>query len=646
MSDQYVPDNFEVVPEGSLPKDPVTVSRGGPQGYVPDNMEVVTDVVKETDPAQHMLTDAHNAFSAAAQRTTPNTARHAENLVSDKAHVVDDGSIHYIDPQTGELMPTNKDKHVVLIDPEDKKYKVYARTEATNEGTASAIGRMLSPGMTAGNIQIAKSARDVVQPMASILGRAFGPERTATVESLPGALGAADRIGVDVPKAIATNNPLTKLAGQTLVAAPGGGPLQAAVKTSVGQLEDSVAEAARRAGGTVDRAEAGDNFANAIDKVFKPNVKSGIDAAYENLDMLMDVNKQTPLTQTREAVTKLYQERGDAALAGLGDASQFVLEAIHRPGMTFNGIKNLRSRIGAMLDKGNFPEGMDEGELRFIYKTLSGDLEGAAMNAGGQRAVDGLNRVNELNTNVSMWKKGLDKVLGPATRSGEGQTQILIRMAGTGAGADLATLAKARNAVPADVWADISSTAINQLGRGRNGEFSPTQFVTDFRKLSDRGKALLFRSAGNGDVLPYLNDIAEVSQKFADAGKLANTSRSAGHGAMITAGAGAAGGLATALLTAGSAVSFIPPLTAITALVGANGLARILAQPATAAAMARWSKVYHIAATTGSAAAKVGLEGATRQLAMAAQRNGVNLSPQELYRSTQGQPANEQQEAP
>jgi hypothetical protein len=122
---------------------------------------------------------------------------------------------------------------------------------------------------------------------------------------------------------------------------------------------------------------------------------------------------------------------------------------------------------------------------------------------------------------------------------------------------------------PKEVWQDIASTAISKLGTSRNGEWTPAAFVTDFRKLSDRGKALLFRSVGSGDVLPFLNDIAEVSQKFVDRGKLANTSGTAGHNALYAAGGAVAAGLAHG--------SFVEPLTAIGGIAGINGVARLLA---------------------------------------------------------------------
>src|SRR6185436_13063346 len=113
--------------------------------------------------------------------------------------------------------------------------------------------------------------------------------------------------------------------------------------------------------------------------------------------------------------------RGESAIDGLGKAVDTVAEAVKRPGgMTFDGIKGLRTHLGEMLDSGVFPEGMSEGELRRLYGALSDDLKTAAFNSGGGRAVAALERANELNKQVSEWKEGIKNVLGPESRSGEG----------------------------------------------------------------------------------------------------------------------------------------------------------------------------------------------------------------------------------
>lgn len=553
-----------------------------------------------TSPAQQMLTDFGNLGVAAGQRTSPIISAHMKNLISKDVQENDAGEAMYVDPVTGELAKTDSNKHIILRDPADNTLKVFARTPETNEGILASAGRLLGTGMAASPMGISKAT--------------------------PSAISAAERIGVDVPKGIATDSPLTAFTAQVAARAPGGGPLMKAIEESRDALKGATGRAAEMAGGVTDAAMAGDNYAKAIETSFKPSVKTGVSAAYDNVASLMDKGTMTPLSDTQEVVANILARRGESAIDGLGKAVDTVSEAIKRPGgMTFDGIKGLRTHIGEMLEGGVFPEGMSEHELRGIYAGLSKDLKAAAMNSGGPRAVAALERANDLNKQVVEWKEGIKKILGPESRSGEGIAGAIIRAASNGASADLETLAKARSAVPKEVWQDIASTAIGRLGTARNGEWTPAAFATDFRKLSDRGKALLFRSVGSGDVLPFLNDIAEVSQKFVDRGKLANTSGTAGHNALYATGGAIAAGI--------SHGSFIEPLTAIGGIAGINGIARLLARPATAASVARWSRIYNTFAQSQAPAARIGLEIASRNLANTAAANGVKFSPSDLMRA-------------
>jgi hypothetical protein len=589
----------------SMPSPPIS---GQPVASEPWEMDFSTakaPAAPTTSTFAHMLTDFENQGAAAGQRTTPVIKAQAPNLISAKVHEGDSGEAFFEDPKTGELIKADSAKHVILRDPDDNTLKVFARTPNTDEGVAPSLGRVLGTGMGAGNIEVSKA--------------------------IPTVIGAAQRIGVDVPRAISTESPLTAFTGQVIARAPGGGPLQSAIKNSVGQLEDAVQGTAKAAGGTVDAAQAGDNYAKAIESSFKPKVKSSLDAAYDNVSALMDPNKLNPLTETQSRVADILAQRGEAALeSSTGKAVDFVSDAIKRPGgLSFEGIKVLRSHLGELLDRGVFPAGMSESELRHIYSGLSEDMTTAAFNSGGARGAAALERANELNKQVAAWKDGVEKVLGSSRRSGEGVADTIIRMAGTGGGADVATLAKARSAVPPEVWSDMASTAINQLGKGRDGVFSPATFASDFRQLSPAGKALLFRSVGNSEILPRLNDVAEVSQKFVDRGKLANASGTAGHNALYTVGGAIAYGAMHG--------DWKEPLAAIAGIAGVNGIARLLAQPETAASVARWARVYNAAATSQSPASRVALEAATRNLSNSAAGVGIKV-PSDFLSIARGEP--------
>jgi hypothetical protein len=168
----------------------------------------------------------------------------------------------------------------------------------------------------------------------------------------------------------------------------------------------------------------------------------------------------------------------------------------------------------------------------------------------------------------------------------------------------------ARAAVPEDAWRNVASTAISRLGQRRNGEWSPAIFLTDYAQLSDRGKSLLFGGLDNR-LAPFLDDIVKVSEKFGEAGKLANTSGTAGHNALYTMLGGAAVGALHG--------SMVEPIAAVTAVLGTNLTARALATPATVANMSRWTRAYQSAVSNPTPAAVTALNNTSRAFA-----NSVN----------------------
>src|SRR6478609_3652947 len=177
-----------------------------------------------TDQMQRLLIDYNNQQQAAAQRTSPyiNDTRNLNML--GPATEDELGNIGYKDPQ-GNFVPTDQNKHVVLTDPNDAIPKVFMRTPNTDEGPALSAGRMLGTMMGSGAIELGKAA--------------------------PVAVQAAERLGVDLPRAIATNNPAVKFTGQVLAKAPGGSPITEAVSSSLEQLGNSVQRGAELAGGDI-----------------------------------------------------------------------------------------------------------------------------------------------------------------------------------------------------------------------------------------------------------------------------------------------------------------------------------------------------------------------------------------------------------
>ena len=203
--------------------------------------------------------------------------------------------------------------------------------------------------------------------------------------------------------------------------------------------------------------------------------------------------------------------------------------------------------------------------------------------------------------------------------SDEGAFSRVAAMASSGSRADVAQLARLRSTMTASEWSDVSATIIKTLGRDVQGQFTPDRYVTAWGKLSGEGKAILFPDKG---LRLSLDDIATVSARFKQLNKYANPSGTARN---------------TAFHVGALAAVWTDPITTVSSLVGANVLSRILASPATAKSMARWSQAYELAVTKPAQGTRAGLMAASRGLGTTvADKLGVRLPVESLVRGLPG----------
>jgi hypothetical protein len=564
-----------------------------------------------TDNSGKILIDFENQQAAAGQRTTPNIDAQNKNLISANVQEGDDGNAYYVDPVSGKTLPTDSSKQVILRDPADGKLKVYARTDSTNEGVLSSAGRMLGTGLAAG----------------APASRMAAPVAQAAQELKPGqeVIAAAQRLSqsgapVQVPRAVATDSmPVQQVAAAASNVPIAGTPLVKSAETTISQLGKKADEVAKGFGGASSIQEAGDTARTAIKDWVQGESAQTANNLYNRVDSLVNPNVRTDLSATRGVIADIAAKRTAAALP-TGKATDAVLDAVQRPGgLTYEGVKTLRTSVGEMLKNGILPEGMSGSELQSIYGALSKDLGSAVQAAGGEKATAAFNRANQYYRLASERRASLAKIVGAdGNASAESVMDRLTAMAGSSSRADISKLMQARKAIGADDWNEIASTIVSRLGRDVEGDFSPQRFVTAYGKLSPAGKQILFRSGGKSDLAGYLDDIAKVSSRFKELQKFANPSGTAraGFGGLI-----GAGGITNPLLTA-------------KVVLGGRLLASALAKPATAASVAKLVKAQEALIRAPGAARLAAFNTAARNLINTL---GVrDVSPADFIRAMQG----------
>lgn len=420
----------------------------------------------------------------------------------------------------------------------------------------------------------------------------FPPPRQPGMETS----AAANRIGVDLPRAAASDSTTVQQTGKILTNVPvGGTPLRVASERAIGQLDDAATQAQRSLGsGNV--ADAGAAARQGITDYSKKVLTSRVEEAYKPLDTLIAPNVTTPLTSTAKAATDITARNTNAAI-GESKAVSLVRGALDRPeGLNYQGIKDLRTKIGEMLENpSTIPSDMSQGELKRIYGALSDDLRNAVKRSGGDDALAVFEKANATAAKVAREREGLAKILGRDI-SDERLFDRINSMATSSARADRASLARVRGAVSKETWDEIASGALAKIGRDAEGRFSPDRFVTGYGKLSDAGKSMLF--GGKPELKQALDDIAMVSGRFKQLNQFANPS---GTGQTVLGGALLPG-------------LYMEPVATVSSVVSARVMSSMLSKPTSARALAAYAKAYERQATSPSKRGAQALANSARAL--------------------------------
>jgi hypothetical protein len=400
---------------------------------------------------------------------------------------------------------------------------------------------------------------------------------------------AADRLGVEMPRAVASDSMTTNQFGKTATSMPVvGNPLRKGSQKAIDQLGEAATGVQNKLG-TGDRVTAGSQLRTGITKTATETMPNKVSNLYDKVDDLVDVNIRGDLTNTRRAAAMIDSKNANAALPK-SKATNFVNDALQSPeGMNYEGIKSLRTRIGEMLeDPSSLANASISGtELKAIYRSLTKDME-SIVSKSGSDAMKAWSKANAKSAKTAKARKILNKVLG-SNKSDEKIVDDLVAMASTNSRANANTLMRVRSAVDKETWNEFSSAALAKMGRDAEGNFSPDRFITAWGKTSKTGKTLLF---GGGEVSKALDDIAAVSSRFKKMNDYANPS---GTGQSVAAQA--------ALGTAPVVAAFAEPLTLLATLsTGATtyGISKHLSKPSSAKKIAGWAKVYEQAAKNPS----------------------------------------------
>lgn len=476
------------------------------------------------------------------------------------------------------------------------------------EGLEDRLQRAATGGLVGGTVGAGLNA---------LVGPRLPQNAMTTRPSSGSVLEAADRQGVQVPRLIATDSTAMQRVGQGVRNVPlAGDPIVRNTDRMVQQMGARMDDtAAALGGGAVPTADAAGATARAgIEQTVTQAMPARASQLYQRVEQLVPPGQAFPLSQTSQTAQQIAS-RNQAAGLGTGQALSVIDEALQRGGLTYQGMRDLRTRINEMTKFGNTPQGVSNAELKQIGAALSADIDAAAR-AAGPAAYQAHKRADQWYAGWAQRRETLGRIMN--ANSDEAIITQIQNAASSRASGDIWKLSTARKAMQPDEWNEVASVIVSRLGRDGEGNFSPARFVTDYGKLSERGKDILFRAGGNRAHAQALDDIATISSRAREVQRFGNPSGTGQSVASLATGAG----LATS------------PLTTIASVVGGNVVSRILAAPSTAASAARWSRAYQAAVQTPTAATVSGLQIASRNFASTiGDKLGVTVDPNSLFRA-------------
>lgn len=355
---------------------------------------------------------------------------------------------------------------------------------------------------------------------------------------------SADNIGVQVPSFMEGGSPASAIAAKMGAIPFVGDDINAAVAATRNQTANAARNIADQVGGVgVEPAGAGTAVRNALTNWADDGARAVQERVYRPVDQAFG-GSTFNLNNTRNTVMQLAGEQHRAANPIHARAIAQVEEAATRPqGMTFDGIRRLRTHVGRLIDDNLDPENRTaRAGLQRVYGALTQDMEALIGQAGvpEQRA---WMRANGVARQVAQRRADIAQVIGQNnTKSPEAIVDKIVSLAGTKGSADIARLEQVRRASGADAWRELAGAAIHRLGRNQSNEFSADIFLKNFNQLSDEGRRVLFGSFGEPQLLGRLNNLAEVSRALQRFTRLGNPSGTGGVGALLTAMGGAASG--------------------------------------------------------------------------------------------------------
>jgi hypothetical protein len=332
---------------------------------------------------------------------------------------------------------------------------------------------------------------------------------------------AADRLGIQLPADVFSDNPQVRAAAG-LTRSVAGGEAEAAWRNTVTQAVDKADNAIKQFDATFVEGAVAPGVVSQKIKDTLTKTRSDLNTAagkiYNSVDEKVPKTTVVDLPKLRETLDAVKAEVGDA---GMSVAERNLSKMIEAGNVTYGRLKREKQLIGNAINKLESPYGsMAEADLKRLYAALADDQLTNVGNVGGETLRQELRAANLLYAKERALGKRIVNAFGQDI---EGSVANKMRTAITSAAkGDTGEFNRLLKTVPDDLRKETLATALASVTRSARGAekggFGFSEFADLYPKL--RANPPVFKTIVDTlgkDSADVLRDLFEVSKRVTEA---------------------------------------------------------------------------------------------------------------------------------
>lgn len=343
----------------------------------------------------------------------------------------------------------------------------------------------------------------------------------------------------------ATERPILRGVEQTLSRTPGAaGTMVNRARTQAEEIGQGVEQIAQGLSPNSSAGRAGVAVQRGV-RDFVADSKATAGRLYDEVDNFIPADAPVPLASTQQTLSRLTTPMKGAesttALLINPKIAQFdktlgedLMASGQQQAIPYQAVKDLRTRVGSMLQGNELISDIPKAELKQLYGALSKDLEAAAK-VQGPDAVRAVSRAN----NYYKALANRSEILESAIEKNGGPEKVFSAL-WSGARDGNTTLKAVMQSLPKEGQKELSAAFVRRLGRAvdsaqnETGDaFSAQTFLSNWNRISPEARRTLFDRHGAG----FSNDMDKIAKVAANlregSSTFANPSGTAAAGAQI-----------------------------------------------------------------------------------------------------------------